>query len=466
MPLKTLRLQIIKPYNELDEEEPLTWYDMGLVLRDLRYMASKSANYVIQRLYAWEYFRKQEKERLGEYPIAKEHKDKTYHYPVLCRMFPEMAGQMVNQIEQFASKVWRSRKNEVLKLHQSVPSFKLDFPICVHNKSYSIASVDNNYIISANLLSKHQKRSRFRFIIKAGENSKRVILDRIISGLYQKGALQIVSDRKKKWYCLIPYKFTASNDKEINPEKIMGVDLGISNAAYWAFNDSLKRGRIDGQEIEVFRKRVQERRKSIQRQGKYCGDGRIGHGIKRRLKPIVVLQEKESNFRATTNHRYAKRIVDIALQSKCGTIQIENLTGINENSTFLKNWPYYDLQQKIIEKASVYGINVVNINPEYTSQRCSRCGYIDKGNRPDQPTFECKSCGFGTLYHCFDCDHDQKEGGICQICGSDNTKKLTVHADYNAAKNIAIPGIEKIIHDTLVSQGDAVKPVQKTKKRK
>jgi len=451
MPIKSLRVQIIKPFNN-SEEYPVTRNELGQVLRDLRYMASKSANYVIQRLYAWEIFRTQEKERTGHYPSLKDNRDKVYCYPHLSRMFPDMAKQMVNQIEQFAQKVWKSRKSEVLSLRQSVPSFKLNFPILVHNKSYSVNMADQSYIITANLLSKHKERTSYSFIVKAGENSKRVILDRIISGVYKKGALQIVSDRKKKWYCLIPYEFTSETSGELDPNKIMGIDLGISNAVYWAFSDSLKRGKIEGREIEVFRKQVQERRKSIQRQGKYCAQGRIGHGVKRRLLPIETLQEKESNFRATTNHRYAKRIVEIAYKNKCGIIQIEDLTDINELNTFLKNWSYYDLQQKIIEKATVYGIKVIKINPEYTSQRCSRCGYIDKENRPNKATFECKSCGYGTLYHCFDCDQEQTEAGKCRNCDSTNIKKVTVHADYNAAKNIATPGIEQIILDTLKGQ--------------
>jgi transposase len=37
---------------------------------------------------------------------------------------------------------------------------------------------------------------------------------------------------------------------------------------------------------------------------------------------------------------------------------------------------------------------VIFVDPKYTSQSCSVCGYIDKRNRPDQATFSCVSCGF------------------------------------------------------------------------
>jgi transposase len=73
------------------------------------------------------------------------------------------------------------------------------------------------------------------------------------------------------------------------------------------------------------------------------------------------------------------------------------------------------LQTKIEYKAKERGIAVVKIDPSYTSQRCSRCGYIDSGNRKSQSKFCCKSCGFAC------------------------------NADYNASQNISIRDIAEII---------------------
>ncbi|MFN4307050.1 zinc ribbon domain-containing protein, partial [Sulfurihydrogenibium azorense] len=35
----------------------------------------------------------------------------------------------------------------------------------------------------------------------------------------------------------------------------------------------------------------------------------------------------------------------------------------------------------------------VEINPAYTSQTCSSCGYVDVKNRKNTQEFECKACG-------------------------------------------------------------------------
>lgn len=43
-------------------------------------------------------------------------------------------------------------------------------------------------------------------------------------------------------------------------------------------------------------------------------------------------------------------------------------------------------------KAKLYGGTVRKVDPKFTSQRCSSCGYIDKGNRKSQSKFVCRDC--------------------------------------------------------------------------
>ncbi len=41
----------------------------------------------------------------------------------------------------------------------------------------------------------------------------------------------------------------------------------------------------------------------------------------------------------------------------------------------------------------IYNIKITEVNPAYTSQTCSKCGYIDKRNRKSQEVFICGFCG-------------------------------------------------------------------------
>ncbi|MGW3687660.1 zinc ribbon domain-containing protein [Streptomyces sp. NPDC005125] len=39
-------------------------------------------------------------------------------------------------------------------------------------------------------------------------------------------------------------------------------------------------------------------------------------------------------------------------------------------------------------------VPVVYVDPAYTSQECSQCHHVERGNRPSQAVFACRSCGF------------------------------------------------------------------------
>lgn len=444
---KCIRLRIIKPYGET------TWDELGKILRDTLYAACKSANYVMRECYFH-----------GIAKVRGEVVHKRYCYPQLTEMCPDIAGHILNAMERVAAKNWLQHAKDILSSRISLPTFKQELPAHLHNKSYKILMIEENYIIDAQLCSQTHQPTRYQFIVAVRDKATKSILDRMIRGEYKQGEAQITIDRKKKWYFIIPYNFKVDY-YDIEKENIMGIALGITSAAYWAFGGSHKRGFIAGSEIEEFRRRVRKRRIDIQNQGKYCGNGRIGHGTARRLLPVNVLNEKEANFRSTCNQRYARRIVDEALRMRCGMIQMENLTGMSTASKFLRTWPYYDLQTTIMNKAAEYGIEVRKIDPQYISQRCSNCGNIDKTSRLDQENFVCTVCGYGNLHHCFSCGAKQTESGTCLKCG-EPTKHLTINADYNAARNIAISGIAEVIASTLKFNGIQPLPKRNVNRRR
>jgi putative transposase len=64
------------------------------------------------------------------------------------------------------------------------------------------------------------------------------------------------------------------------------------------------------------------------------------------------------------------------------------------------------------DKAESAGRTLIAVNPRHTSQRCSACGHVAKGNRVTQAVFRCLACG-----------HE-------------------AHADVNAAINILRSGLD------------------------
>ncbi|PIE92697.1 transposase [Bacillus fungorum] len=426
--VKVMKYQIICPVN-------IEWKAFETYLRTLSYQVRTIGNRTIQKLWDFDNQSLNHFRENGVYPSAQQLYGCTqktisgYIYDQLKEEYQDMNKANMSTTLQKTIKTWNSRKKEIRSGEMSIPSFRNNLPIDIHGNSIQITKEKSgDYIASLSLFSSNfiieNNLPNGKIQVKLStrkQNSMKVILDRIIENTYAKGACML-HKHKNKWYLSIIYKPTVKEEHKFEEDLVMGIDMGKINVLYFAFNKGWIRGAISGEEIEAFRKKIEHRRISLLRQGKYCSGNRVGKGREKRIKPIDVLNNKIAKFRNATNHKYANYIVQQCLKYNCGTIQLENLQGISKEQTFLKNWTYFDLQEKIKQQAHQYGMKVVTIDPSYTSKRCSECGYIHKNNRKSQSTFECQQCN------------------------------LKVHADYNAAKNISIYNIEKVIQKQLKLQ--------------
>ena len=59
----------------------------------------------------------------------------------------------------------------------------------------------------------------------------------------------------------------------------------------------------------------------------------------------------------------------------------------------LSNFGKKAIEEKFKSLKERYNIEITEVNPAYTSQTCSKCGYIDKKNRKSQEVFICGFCG-------------------------------------------------------------------------
>jgi putative transposase len=164
----------------------------------------------------------------------------------------------------------------------------------------------------------------------------------------------------------------------------IGVDLGINRPAV------LSNGKFLGQrrwkEIE---KRYFRLRRSLQSKG--------SRSAKRHLRKMA---RRQARFRKDCDHVLSKRIVQ---NVEPGSIIVfENLTGIRSRTKQRSRkqrrrhhgWSYAQLRTFTAYKAEEVGSRVEAVDPRKTSQRCSRCGFVHRRNRPTQSLFLCLSCCF------------------------------------------------------------------------
>lgn len=193
----------------------------------------------------------------------------------------------------------------------------------------------------------------------------------------------------------------------VAPVGFHGVDLGIVNIATTATERGVAVANWSGGAITLRRKRSLKLRATLQAKGT--------KSAKRLLKKR---SKKETRFVTDVNHQVSKKIVAEAQRTGHG-IAIENLAGIRVRVRLRKpqratvhSWAFAQLGAFLTYKAQAAGVALIPVDPAYTSQTCSECAFVSRLNRPNQADFVCRACG------------------------------VLLHADHNAAVNIAKRGVE------------------------
>jgi len=132
---------------------------------------------------------------------------------------------------------------------------------------------------------------------------------------------------------------------------------------------------------------------------------------------IQSMNDREHRWMQDELQRASNRILEEARDHDCTHIAFENLTGIRDRMAGAKRfhaWTLRRLSQYVEYKAEIYGIEVKQVSPAYTSQRCSSCGFTHESNRRSKHQF------------------------VCQKCEDE------LNADYNASKDIARKLLKKL----------------------
>lgn len=212
-----------------------------------------------------------------------------------------------------------------------------------------------------------------------------------IMGKYQadrftlkKGQTDLLLRKDGKWFLVVTVETPEA--APVPAIDFIGVDLGIANIATDSDPDSKP---YSGETVEKVRRKHNLQRKRL---GK-----RNTKGAKKKLKRIA---SKEARFKKHENHCISKAIVQSAERSNRG-IALEDLKGIRSRvkarggdaRNRLGGWGFAQLGRYIAYKSQLSGVEVVYVDPAYTSQTCSACGHCEKANRKTQGEFSCKACG-------------------------------------------------------------------------
>lgn len=242
----------------------------------------------------------------------------------------------------------------------------------VRNRDYSYTKDDK---ISLNTV-------HGRVIVKPIYNG----FEQYFDGSWTLGTAKILKSGKH-WFMHIAVTKTI-DDIPMKPKNVVGIDRGLRQimTTYDQKGNTLF---YSGKQISHKRRNYSRLRKELQ--------SKNTKSAKCRLKQIG---ERESRWMNDVNHCLSKTLVK--RYGKHTLFVLEDLTNVTfdtvhnrkkENRYEHHSWSFYDLEEKLVYKAFSNESQVIVVSAHYTSQRCPKCGYIDKDNRnKTKHEFCCKQC--------------------------------------------------------------------------
>ncbi|ELZ37969.1 IS1341-type transposase [Halorubrum saccharovorum DSM 1137] len=143
---------------------------------------------------------------------------------------------------------------------------------------------------------------------------------------------------------------------------------------------------------------------------------------------IQSMDDREHRWIQDELHRASNQILDEARDHGCTHVAFENLTDIRDRMAGAKRfhaWAFRRLYEYVEYKAELLDVEVEQVSPAYTSQRCSKCGFTHERNRRSKHQFACQKCEY------------------------------ELNADYNASKNIARKLMKRLHSGQTSSDGGA-----------
>ncbi|MFK8040515.1 MAG: RNA-guided endonuclease InsQ/TnpB family protein, partial [Rickettsiaceae bacterium] len=185
-------------------------------------------------------------------------------------------------------------------------------------------------------------------------------------------------------------EITISKNKEL---KEVGLDLGISKFV------SLSNGKqkLPKNSFKTNQNKLTKEQRKLSKKIKFSSNWN------KQKRKIIQLHAKIANTRKDYIHKVSNEICKSHARIFIEDLKIVNMSksvkGTRENAKAksglnksILDQGWYELTRQLEYKSTWNGGEVIRVNPRYTSQTCSNCGYNDSDNRLSQTKFECKAC--------------------------------------------------------------------------
>ena len=316
-------------------------------------------------------------------------------YATLRKDFPDLGSQLACNVIRSVSSMYKSwisnhpdfaldKEMELPEISFRHPVIHLDKNTITFSKDYSEASI---YTIQGRVHvrlcpGKFQREMMADFFAEeAAGTPKKDRLSKLgecdlvwksgVKGSPSRWELHIAVEKKLKGVTL----------EKLTRDEVMGVDVGENNIATLSIGRVFKAGKMKNDRDKYLNSRARFQR----------------NDSKSAKQALRKASGREKRHVRQINNEVSSIVVAEAIASGQRVIVLEDLTHIRSRiragikvRSRLHRWPFRELQQMIVDKAVRNGIEVIFVDPHYTSQICSHCGAI--GSR-QKHRFVCKNCG-------------------------------------------------------------------------
>ena len=361
--VKTVKIKLYYADDEL-----LDYNRANQELWELKRQSRAAANRLVQMLWAYSGFESDWKKQTGKFPTAEQKAEilgkplDTMIYNRIKQDAPNLNTGNLSILYRLVTLRFKSEKSDIAMGKISVPSYKRDLPIDLHKGSIRLTCetdvnkevVDWVFELSLFSLKRKQELSlpratlKFKAVMTAGARKYlNPILEKCYDGVYQMCASKLIYE-SNNWFIALMY----SCEDEIklhDKSRIMNIKITENNGITCIVCGKEPVEITKGGETEEYKAKIAKRTQELGRicgENSGCGDGRKGHGYKTKTKPLNKLSGQVMRFKNTVNNQNSRKVINLAVQNDCGTIEIESSGD-------------YDLTAKIQRKAKDEGISTV-----------------------------------------------------------------------------------------------------------
>lgn len=322
-----------------------------------------------------------------------------YYY--LKSLFPKLNTAMVQSVYRTVDARYKSIDTQLKKQPLYVPSGNFD----KHGKEKWMPIQRNKYWLQKPIHFKrpqadYLRNTNYRFGHQSGLLSLNVLSQRIkvpyndcfndilFDNDVNLGTAKLVKSCGH-WFLHVPFAKTITIPDRDDFEHVVGIDRGLRFITT-TFDETGQTKFVNGKHLIYVRRKYKYLRQQLQR--------RKTSSARRRLKKIG---QRENRYVTDMNHQLSKALVDY--YGKNTLFVIEDLSGIrhvtkrtSKDKRYERvSWSFYDLGLKLAYKAQLNQSLVIEVVADYTSQRCPKCGRINKDNRNHNlHCYCCDRCGY------------------------------------------------------------------------